>query len=304
MTIRLEGAEPSAKIREYVTESAAKLKKEHGIIPRMVTVLVGENQAAERYARNQLKVCAGVGMDARLDKFEENMPKDKFLKYLASLGRDAEVDGIILQTPFPKGWRSDEILSALPARKDVEGVHPENLGRLYLGEPCIPLPCTAWSVLSLLEWYGRSSFEQTRCTVVGRSPNVGRAAALMLMHRQGTVTVCHTRTSDRQLRDIISESDVIVAAAGVPGIVEADCLPEKAWVVDVGTNVSSDGKLTGDISPDADGAVAALSPVPGGVGPLTVSLLMANLLLCATRRRLDQGWALPNLSALRGADAR
>lgn len=304
MTLRLEGAEPSAKIREYIADSAARLKSEHSITPRMVTVLVGENPAAERYARNQLKACAGVGMDARLDKFEEDMPKDKFLEYLAALGRDDEVDGIILQTPFPKGWRVDEILSAMPARKDVEGVHPENLGRLYLGEPGIPLPCTAWSALSLLEWYGRGSFERTRCAVIGRSPNVGRAAALMLMHRQGTVTVCHTRTSEEHLRAILSESEIIIAAAGMPGLVAVDCLPENAWVVDVGTNVSAEGKLVGDVSPDAFGAVAALSPVPGGVGPLTVSLLMANLLLCATRRRLGQGWQLPNLGELRGAGAK
>lgn len=300
MTKRLEGAEPSAKIREWVAASTEELKRKHGIAPRMVTVLVGENPAAERYARNQLKACAGVGIDARLDKFEESVPKNKFLKYLAALGRDKEVDGIILQTPFPKAWRPDEILSALPSAKDVEGVHPENLGRLYLGEPGIPLPCTAWSALSLLEWYGRGSFEQTRCAVVGRSPNVGRAIALMLMHKHGTVTICHTRTSEQQLRETLAISEVIVVAAGMAGLIKADSLPKKAWVIDVGTNVNSEGKLVGDVLPEADGVVSALSPVPGGVGPLTVSLLLANLLLCATRRRLGQSWTLPNLGELRG----
>lgn len=299
MTIRLDGAAPSAKIREWTACSADKLKNDHGAVPKMVTVQIGENKAAERYTRNQLIACQNAGIEARLDQFDAGVSKHEFLKYLASLGGDQEVDGIILQTPFPAGWRSDEILSALPSAKDVEGVHPENLGRLYLGEQGIPLPCTAWSAVSLLEWYGRGSFERTRCVVVGRSPNVGRAAAMMLMHRQGTVTICHTRTSEEQLREALAGADIVIAAAGIPGLIGARNLPAAAWVVDVGTNVDENGKLVGDVSRDAEGAVAALSPVPGGVGPLTVSLLLVNLLLCATRRRLGKSWTLPNLGELR-----
>ncbi|NCC85919.1 MAG: bifunctional 5,10-methylenetetrahydrofolate dehydrogenase/5,10-methenyltetrahydrofolate cyclohydrolase [Clostridia bacterium] len=221
------------------------------------------------------------------------------MKKLAGVGRDADVDGIILQTPFPKGWPVDEIVNALPSGKDVEGVHPENLGRLYLGETAIPLPCTAWAAVSLLEWYGRGSFEQSRCAVIGRSPNVGRAAALMLMHRHGTVTVCHTRTSPEQLKDVLSGSDVVIAAVGSAGLIDPRVLPAHAWVVDVGTNVTEDGKLVGDVASGAEGHVEALSPVPGGVGPITVSLLLANLLLCATRRRLGRSLTLPDLGKLR-----
>lgn len=299
MTLRLEGKEASRKVREWVSLSAEKLKREYDVVPQMVTVQVGENPAAERYIRSQLKACEDVGLRAGFEQFAADTSKEKFFKYLTSLGRDQNVDGIILQTPFPQGWRPDEILSALPSSKDIEGVHPENLGRLYLGEPGIPLPCTAWSALSLLEWHGRSNFEQTRCTVVGRSPNVGRAAAMLLMHKQGTVTICHTRTSEEQLRETLSGSDVVVVAAGVPGIIKPNELPRHAWVVDVGTNVTPDGKLVGDVDPAADGWVEALSPVPGGVGPLTVSLLLANLILCATRRRLGQSWTLPDLGKLR-----
>lgn len=301
MTLRLDGKEASQKIREWVTGATAKLKREHGIVPQMVTVQVGAHPASERYIHNQLRACKDVGLRAGLEQFDADTPKEQFLKYLTSLGRNQDVDGIILQTPFPTGWRSDEILSALPSSKDIEGVHPENLGRLYLGESGIPLPCTAWSALSLLEWYGRSNFEQTRCTVVGRSPNVGRAVAMLLMHKQGTVTICHTRTSEGQLQEILTGSDVVVVAAGVPGIIKQQELPAHAWVVDVGTNVTPAGKLVGDVDVTADGHVEALSPVPGGVGPLTVSLLLANLVLCASRRRLGQSWTLPDFGKLRGA---
>ena len=299
MTLVLDGRLASRKIREWVAACVASIKEEHGWVPNMVTVQVGENPAAERYIRNQLKASEDAGISARLEKFDGSIAKEDFLKKLAAIGRDGNVDGIILQTPFPKDWPVDEILNALPSGKDVEGVHPENLGRLYLGETSIPLPCTAWAAISLLEWYGRSSFEQSRCAVIGRSPNVGRAVALMLMHRHGTVTVCHTRTSPEQLKDVLSGSDVVIAAAGAPGMVDPKVLPSHSWVVDVGTNVTEDGKLAGDVAPGADGHVEALSPVPGGVGPITVSLLLANLLLCASRRRLGKSILLPDLRKLR-----
>ncbi|NLD05807.1 MAG: bifunctional 5,10-methylenetetrahydrofolate dehydrogenase/5,10-methenyltetrahydrofolate cyclohydrolase [Synergistaceae bacterium] len=299
MTLILDGRIASRKIKEWVISSVDFIRVSHGWVPQMVTVQVGENPAAERYIRNQLKASQEAGISTRLEKFDEDIPKEEFLKKLAAIGRDQEVDGIILQTPFPKGWPVDEILNSLTSGKDVEGVHPENLGRLYLGDTAIPLPCTAWAAISLLEWYGRRSFEQSRCSVIGRSPNVGKAVALMLMHRHGTVTVCHTRTSTEQLKEILAGSDIVIAAAGVAGIVDPKILPSHAWVIDVGTNVTEDGKLVGDVAKGAEGHVEALSPVPGGVGPITVSLLLANLLLCATRRRLGKSLLLPDLKKLR-----
>jgi methylenetetrahydrofolate dehydrogenase (NADP+)/methenyltetrahydrofolate cyclohydrolase len=171
MTLILDGRPASKRIRDWVSASVASIKEKYGWVPHIVTVQVGENPAAERYIRNQLKASEDAGISARLEKFDGDIPKEDFLKKLAGVGRDADVDGIILQTPFPKGWPVDEIVNALPSGKDVEGVHPENLGRLYLGETSIPLPCTAWAAISLLEWYGRCSFEQSRCAVIGRSPN-------------------------------------------------------------------------------------------------------------------------------------
>lgn len=298
MTKILDGRELSGKIREWVARSVAGLKAKHGWVPSMVTVQVGENPASERYVRSQLKACHDVGIEARLEKFDADISKENFLRELARIDRAEDVDGIILQTPLPAGWPLDEILSLIPSSKDVEGVHPENLGRLYLGEKKIPFPCTAWAAVSLLEWYGRDSFEWQNCAIVGRSANVGRAAALLLMHRHATITVCHTRTSAAQMKETLAASDVVIVAAGVAGMIDLHDLPPRAWVVDVGTNVTKDGRLVGDVAPCEDGVVAALSPVPGGVGPVTVSLLLANLLLCATRRRLGESLVL-NVNKLR-----
>jgi len=292
MALMLDGREPARRIRAWVADSVAALKQKHGWTPSMVTVQIGENPAAERYVRGQLKACTDAGIDARLVRFPADISKENFLRELAQIDRDNNVDGIIVQTPLPEGWPADEILSAIPSSKDVEGVHPENLGRLYLGEKRIPFPCTAWSAVSLLEWYGRSSFEWNNCTIVGRSPNVGRAAALLLMHRQATITVCHTRTSPEQLRETLAGADVIIVATGVPGLIMPDLLPRRAWVVDIGINVTADGKLVGDVAPGAEKVVEAITPVPGGVGPMTVSLLLANLLLCATKRRLGESLTL------------
>lgn len=292
MTIRLDGKEPSQKIVEWVAKSVGEIKEKYGWTPTMVTVQVGDNPASERYVRSQEKACRSAGIVYRLERFPADITKEAFLRKLTAIDRDENVDGIILQTPFPAGWNPDEILSAIPASKDVEGVHPENLGRLYLGEKKIPFPCTAWAAISLLEWYGRSSFEWKNCAIVGRSANVGRAAALLMMHRQGTITVCHTKTSSEQLKDILGNSDVAIVAVGSAGIVKPEYLPEHAWVIDIGTNITDDGRLVGDVDPLTDGRIEALSPVPGGIGPITVALLLANLILCATKRRLGSVLAL------------
>lgn len=298
MTILLEGRAASTAIRKWVASSVIELKKKHKWTPTLITVQVGENAASKRYIKNQIKACHEAGINARIEKFPDDIKKEDFLEEIRSFAHDKEVDGIIVQTPFPKSWNMNEIVSAIPPEKDVEGVHPENLGRLYLGEKDIPFPCTAWSALSLLEWYGRESFEGKQCVVIGRSANVGRAIAIMLMHKNATVTICHTKTSLKQMKDALASADVVVVAAGVAEIVNLKDLSTNAWVIDVGTNFTAEGKLVGDVASNNEKAVAALSPVPGGVGPITVSLLLVNLLLCATRRRLEQSIQLPSLFEL------
>lgn len=300
-TQMLEGKNPARLIREWVAENVADIKKRHGWSPGLVTVQVGCDAASERYIRNQIKACNSIGIFARHESFPEGINREDFTKSFTKIAEDPEVDGIILQTPLPKGWNRNEIMDYMPPAKDVEGVHPENLGRLYLGENDIPLPCTAHAAISLLECYGRSTFEGKKCTVLGRSPNVGRAAALMMLHRQATVTICHTRTKPEDIAASLAGADIVIAAAGVAGIVKPQELSAKAWVIDVGTNVTEDGRLVGDVAPFEPGMVAAISPVPGGVGPLTVAMLLSNLLLCASRRRLNKSITLPALSELRGS---
>ena len=302
MTVSLEGVSPAKMIRKWVKDSVCSIKEKYGWTPCLVTIVIGDNAASERYIRNQMKACSDAGIAASLAKFPEDIKKEDFLKELGAIIRNPDVDGVILERPFPAGWEEEEILNAIPSSKDIEGIHPENLGRLYLGENGNPLPCTAWAAISLLEWYGRSSFDGQNCVVIGRSAIVGRAVALMLMHRNGTVTVCHTRTTKEHLRKTLSGADVVIVAAGVPGIIDPKWLPPHAWVIDVGTNVTEDGKLVGDVAPCEDGALAALSPVPGGIGPMTVSMLLANLLLCSTRRRLGIYRKLPNLMTLKNAE--
>ena len=295
----LEGKSVSLAIKKWVASEVQKMQREHGCVPNLVTVQIGENPASERYINNQVKACEEVGIKAKFIKYPKDIKKVDFLKEIDKIVKDKEVDGIIVQTPLPQGWKMGEIVNAIPSDKDVEGVHPENLGRLYLGVEGTPKPCTAWAALSLLEWYGYSSFEGRNCVVIGRSANVGRAVATMLMHKNGTVAVCHTKTSEEQLKKLLSMADVVVVAAGMPGIVKTNELTQETWVIDVGTNFDSKGKLVGDVSLEAEEDVAAISPVPGGVGPITVSLLLVNLILCATKRRVGSSSIFPKLSDLR-----
>lgn len=299
MPLILDGKVVSKAIKDWLARSVSAIEKEHGWAPALLTIQVGDDAASDRYIRNQIKSCRELGISAEMAQFSRDIKKLDFLDKIAEIENREDVDGIIIQRPLPDGWRMDEIIRAVSPAKDVEGLHPENLGRLFLGEETIPQPCTAWAAVSLLEWYGRATFDGARCAVIGRSPNVGRAAALMMMHRHATISVCHTRTPDKSLKDILAVCDIVIAAVGVAGIIDQHDLKPGAWVVDVGTNVTAEGKLVGDVAPSDDTAVGAISPVPGGVGPVTVALLMANLLLCATKRRLGKALTLPNLKDLR-----
>ena len=299
MTEILSGKQTSAAIKSWVTDSVTEIKNKYGWTPSLATVRIGENEAAECYIRSQLKACEKAGIDGKLITFPEDIEKEEFLKEVKKIADDPEIDGIIIETPLPKGWRAEEVLSVIPPIKDVEGIHPENLGRLYLGEKGIPMPCTAAASVALLEWYGYTNFTHKNCVVLGRSATVGRAVTLMLMHRNGTVTMCHTKTSDEHKRGLLAEADFVVVAAGMPGVVSTADLKPGAIVIDVATNVTEEGKLVGDLVFDPEHEIAAVSPVPGGVGPVTVAVLLSNLLLCATRRRLKETMLLPGLEAVR-----
>ena len=283
MTRLLEGKTPAKQIREWIASEISQLS----FVPKLAAVQVGSDPASLNYVGSQIKAAQSVGACAEHIQFPADISKEQFTAEFGKITENTDIDAIILMTPFPKGWNADEIRALIPPEKDIEGILPENLGRMYLGETDIPLPCTANSAVLLLEYYGMKSFEGKRCTIVGRSPNVGRAAALLMLHRQATVTVCHTRTSQEAFDKALADADVVISAAGQAGIIDQRKLKKSAWVADVGTNFV-DGKLTGDVAPCEDNCVEALSPVPGGVGPLTVALLLSNLLLLATKRRLGK----------------
>ena len=246
--ILLKGREVSLAIKEWVASTIKALQTTYAWTPTLLTVQIGDNPASEWYIRNQIKACEDVGISVKFEKYPEDIKQEDFLKEIEKFNCEETIDGIIIQTPLPDGWEMNKILTSISPEKDVEGVHPENLGQLYLGRVESPKPCTAWAALALLEWYGMSTFENKNCLVIGRSVNVGRAAALMLMHRNATVTICHTKTSEKQFEEAVASADVIIAAAGVAGIISNQSLSERAWIVDVGTNVNAEGKLVGDVS--------------------------------------------------------
>lgn len=279
MTNILEGKTLAKNIREWIAGEISKLDFK----PQLAAVQIGDDPASLRYIKSQLKAAEDVGAAAVHIQFPGDISKEKFTEEFEQIAHNSDIDAIILMTPLPNGWKTDEFIKILPAEKDIEGLHPENLGRLYLGQKDIPLPCTAHSALLLLEYYG-FDFSGKNCVVIGRSPNVGRAAALLAMHKNATVTICHTKTSPEAFDRALANADVVISAAGKAGLLNPKKANKSAWIADVGTNFA-DGKLVGDAAPYEDGDVYAISPVPGGVGPLTVALLLSNLLLLSTKRR-------------------
>jgi methylenetetrahydrofolate dehydrogenase (NADP+)/methenyltetrahydrofolate cyclohydrolase len=206
------------------------------------------------------------------------------LEAIRGLSEDPGVHGIIVQTPLPSGWDISRIFQSMDPAKDVEGVHPENLGKLFLGVGGHPLPCAAWASIGLLEWYGLGEFKGKVCSVVGHSINVGRPIGAMLLQRDATVLQSHKYTPRDVFRDLLRSSDVVVSAAGVPGLIKEDMISHGSWVVDIGTTPTEKG-LVGDVDPSCVRVAGAVSPVPGGVGPLTVALLLANLVLLTSKQK-------------------
>lgn len=295
----MEGKTPSHRIREWVRRRVQERRTPLGVF-RLLSLCVGEDPASEAYRRNQIRACEAAGIETATVRLPEGASEAEARDLLLDLNADETVDGVILQTPLPPAWDLLGLREGLDPDKDVEGIHPENLGRLFLGRRGHPLPCAAWSADLLLAWYGMGDLKGKLCAVVGQSATVGRPLSTLLLHRGGTVAQIHEFTPSRTKAELLREADVVVAAAGVPGLVTPGDLRPGAWVVDVGTNPVPGG-LVGDVDPRAAEVAGALSPVPGGVGPLTVALLLSNLLLLATRRRTGVPLGLPPLEELRDA---
>jgi methylenetetrahydrofolate dehydrogenase (NADP+)/methenyltetrahydrofolate cyclohydrolase len=251
------------------------------VVPTLAVVLVGDDPPSKIYVGNKKKAAESVGIASRDHVHPGGLERAALLDLLGRLNADPAVHGILLQLPLPKGLDEDEAVSTIAPDKDVDGLHPSNLGRLLAGAPSV-VPCTPAGCLEILDHYG-APLVGAEAVVIGRSRLVGKPLAQLLLARHATVTMCHTRTRD--LAAHVRRADVVCVAAGRAGVVTGDMVKPGAWVVDVGINRLDTGKVVGDVDFASVSRVAhAVTPVPGGVGPMTIAMLMRNTLRAAERR--------------------
>ena len=275
----LSGKEFAARIKEDAARSVAELKAA-GVLPRLAVIIVGSDPASEVYVRNKQRTCEELGIRSDHIALPAETTKEELLACIEELNVDPEVHGILVQLPLPAQIAEDEeeILSHIDPRKDVDGFHPVNVGHLVLGAPGLR-PCTPAGCIRMLDYAG-IPIEGAHAVIIGRSNIVGKPMAHLLLERNATVTICHSRTQN--LAAIARTADILVAAVGRPHFVTADMVKEGATVIDVGINRIAPKKLVGDVDFDAAAAVAgAITPVPGGVGLLTVAMLMENVVQAA-----------------------
>jgi len=276
----VDGKALAARIRTQLAADAAILTAK-GTKPGLAVVLVGDDPASQVYVRNKTKALADAGFACFDHKLPADTAESTLLELVARLNRDPVVDGILVQLPLPKQIDSKRVLLAIDPNKDVDGFHPENLGRLLIGEPRF-IACTPYGVMKLIEEAG-TEVKGATAVVVGRSNIVGKPVAVLLTAADATVTICHSRTKD--LPAVIATADILVAAIGRAEMIKGAWIKPGATVIDVGTNKRADGKLVGDVEfATAVERAGAITPVPGGVGPMTITMLLANTLESARRR--------------------
>ncbi len=274
----IEGKVVATAVKAAVAGRVQALKSQ-GVRPGLATVLVGDDPASQVYVRNKQRTCEELGMHTVGHHLPATTSQDELLGLVHRLNDDPAIHGILVQLPLPKPLRSEPILSAMSPHKDVDGLHPFNMGKLLMGEPRF-VPCTPAGVLAMLDYY-KLPVEGKTAVVVGRSNLVGKPAALLLMHRHATVTVCHSKTPD--LPGVCRRADIVVAAMGKARFITGDMVKDGAVVIDVGINRLPDGRLVGDVDFGAVAPKAAwITPVPGGVGPMTIAMLMQNTVLAAS----------------------
>lgn len=274
----INGKEVSAKVRSQVAEEAARLKDEKGLKVGLAVVIVGDDPASRIYVNNKKKACEEVGFQSFEYTRAENTTQEQLLDLVNVLNSDTRVNGILVQLPLPSHIDEKAIINAISPDKDVDAFHPVNVGKIMIGDYSF-LPCTPAGVMELIESTGTDICGKN-CVVIGRSNIVGKPMAMLLLHKNGTVTICHSKTVD--LKKITLGADILVAAVGKPKFVTADMVKEGAVVIDVGMNRLESGKLCGDVDFDAvEKKASFITPVPGGVGPMTISMLMRNTLTAA-----------------------
>lgn len=274
----ISGKTVSANVKEKVKNEIALLKDEKGIVPGLAVVLVGEDPASKVYVNNKKKACAEVGIYSEEYCLPEQTSQEELMKLINSLNAKREISGILVQLPLPKHIDEKAVIEAISPEKDVDAFHTINVGKIMLGSYSF-LPCTPAGIMELLdseniEIAGKS------CVIIGRSNIVGKPMAMLMLHRDATVTICHSKTQN--LKEICSQADILVAAVGRPNFVTADMVKEGAAVIDVGINRTAEGKLCGDVDfSQVEPKASYITPVPGGVGPMTIAMLMKNTLTAA-----------------------
>lgn len=255
--------------------------KEKGVTPGLAVVLVGEDPASQIYVRNKHKACEEVGIYSRKITLPEETTEEELLKIIDELNNDPEIDGILVQLPLPKHIDPDKVILSISPDKDVDGFHPVNAGRLLTGQDGF-FPCTPLAVMELIKSAG-VDVSGKEAVVVGRSNIVGKPVSMLLLRENATVTICHSKTKD--LADVCRRADILVAAVGRPEMITADYVKEGAVVIDVGINRVGEKKVVGDVAFDeVKDKAAYITPVPGGVGPMTITMLLYNTLLSAQKR--------------------
>jgi methylenetetrahydrofolate dehydrogenase (NADP+)/methenyltetrahydrofolate cyclohydrolase len=277
----LHGRPVADKVLAEVKADVSALKQKTGVEPTLAVILVGEDPASQIYVRNKKRAADEVGIASRDFLFPQGCTQAELLETIRRINADASIHGVLLQLPLPKGMEENEAVNAIAAAKDADGLHPTNLGNLLVGKPST-VPCTPSGCIEILDFYG-IPLEGTEAVVVGRSRLVGKPLAQLLLARNATVTMCHTRTRD--LAAHCRRADILCVAAGKPRVITGDMVKEGAVVIDVGVNRLDTGKLAGDVDfESASKRARAITPVPGGVGLMTVAMLMKNTLLAATRQ--------------------
>jgi len=276
----INGKEVSLKVKGEVREKVQELKAK-GIEAGLAVVIVGDNPASRVYVNSKKKACEEVGFNSYEYALPQETTQQELLELVDTLNNDPKVDGILVQLPLPEQIDENAVINAISPDKDVDAFHPSNVGKIMIGEYAF-LPCTPAGIMELIDSTGVEIAGKS-CVVIGRSNIVGKPMSMLLLHRSGTVTICHSKT--KNLKEICSQADILVAAVGRPNFVTADMVKEGAVVIDVGINRMADKKLCGDVDFEAVSEKAGwITPVPGGVGPMTIAMLMKNTLTAALRK--------------------
>jgi methylenetetrahydrofolate dehydrogenase (NADP+)/methenyltetrahydrofolate cyclohydrolase len=277
MATIIDGKALAAKIRAELSGQVAELKA-GGVTPGLAVVLVGEDPASKVYVSMKEKACADIGIYSAEHKLPAETTEAQLLDLIAELNNDSRIHGILVQLPLPKQINAEKVLESISPAKDVDGFHPYNVGRLMVGKPTFQ-PCTPYGVMVMLHEYG-VDLAGKEVVVVGRSNIVGKPVALMCLQQHATVTICHSRTRDLAAK--VKQADVLIAAVGIPEMIKGEWIKEGAVVIDVGVNRVGEKKLVGDVEFSAAAQRAsAITPVPGGVGPMTITMLLHNTVASA-----------------------